>query len=351
MLKLCSEREIIIQLEIWDRFDYSNEFWLGNPYNPAKNVNYTFEETGFTEAYPKHPIYDLQPFFHTIKDMPGYTVKLEIVRTFQEKYINKLLSHSLKYGNVLYCMNNETSTPLEWGKYWMNFIRKHADEKDVYVTDMAGHFFRPASCTKCTEILENTSEYTFIEASQSSSVNIEQSHWDSIVYIVRQRDLRKLRPINCTKIYGGNNESWGSGSNQDGIERFCRSILAGCAVVRHHRPPYGNGLNSKAKASIKAIRKVESIVKFWDIDFRNDLLSGRESNEAYLAAKPGESYVLYFPKGGNVTLLLPDNNETYSQSWINVDTGEWSKSAKVTGSNEIEIETPGYKGWFVVLKK
>ena len=41
LLKLTSEREIIIQIEVWDRFDYSREFWAFSPWNPVNNINYT----------------------------------------------------------------------------------------------------------------------------------------------------------------------------------------------------------------------------------------------------------------------------------------------------------------------
>src|SRR5690554_2945827 len=34
MLKFTSERDIIVQIEIWDRFDHSRDQWLTDPYNP-----------------------------------------------------------------------------------------------------------------------------------------------------------------------------------------------------------------------------------------------------------------------------------------------------------------------------
>ena len=148
LLKLTHERDIIIQIEVWDRFDYSMDFWNANPLNPANNVNYTETECGMAIDYPKHPAGDLQPFFHSIPGMPRYTKELNLVRKYQEKFVDKMLSYSLKYGNVLYCMDNETSTPPEWGKYWMNFIHEKAGDKKVYTSDMFDKFFRPHSLNK-----------------------------------------------------------------------------------------------------------------------------------------------------------------------------------------------------------
>lgn len=117
LLKLTSEREIIIQIEVWDRFDYTDhgrfESWNHSPYNPANNINYTPDKSGLATAYPKHhPGADKQPFFHTIPKMDDNLV----LRTYQEAFVDKMLSHSLRYGNVLYCMNNETSTSPAWGQ-------------------------------------------------------------------------------------------------------------------------------------------------------------------------------------------------------------------------------------------
>ncbi|MGD8240517.1 MAG: hypothetical protein PVH68_18320, partial [Armatimonadota bacterium] len=52
MLRLTHERDVIVQIEVWDRFDYSRDNWTVHPYNPRNNVNYTGEESGLDEEYP-----------------------------------------------------------------------------------------------------------------------------------------------------------------------------------------------------------------------------------------------------------------------------------------------------------
>jgi hypothetical protein len=52
MLKETAKRKIIVQIEVWDRFDYSTNNWEKHPYNPSCNVNYTREESGLAAEYP-----------------------------------------------------------------------------------------------------------------------------------------------------------------------------------------------------------------------------------------------------------------------------------------------------------
>jgi hypothetical protein len=64
----------------------------------------------------------------------------------------------------------------------------------------------------------------------------------------------------------------------------------GAAAVRFHRPDSGLGFFEKAASSVRAARKLESLVKLWDLKPANDLLRDRDDNEAYLAADAGRAY-------------------------------------------------------------
>ena len=70
MLAETAKRDIVVQIEVWDRFDFTDvrkndpQRWeKKHPYNPQNNVNYTFEESGFEARYPDHPGANKQPFF------------------------------------------------------------------------------------------------------------------------------------------------------------------------------------------------------------------------------------------------------------------------------------------------
>ena len=55
LLRWTAERDIIVQIEVWDRFDYSTKNWEPHPYNPKNNVNYTYAAVGLCRALPRPP--------------------------------------------------------------------------------------------------------------------------------------------------------------------------------------------------------------------------------------------------------------------------------------------------------
>jgi len=362
MLKWTAEREIFVQIEVWDRFDYSTQYWQISPWNPGNNVNYTYEQTGFAPEYPKHSGQDLQPFFHSIKGMTRYTKKLDRVRMYQEAFVAKMLSYSLDYGHVLYCMDNETSTPAQWGQYWIRFIKAKAAERGVTVctTDMFDDAFRAEKAEHTALIFNDAEHYMFADISQVNSRNYDQMHWDALLWLLRQVN-KHPRPSNHTKIYGSGYYTFGTGGPEDGVERFWRNILGGSASSRFHRPDAGNGLNDFAKASIKAARILEGLIKFWDITPQMDLLSDRESNEAYLAARPGESYALYFTNGGSVGLDLSGTSGSFDVIWISVSTGVTTRSSAagryrltdktMQGGRVVTVSAPYKGGWIAAIVK
>ena len=349
-LRWCRERDIIIQIEVWDRFDFSQEHWQNSPWRPGNNVNYTNEGSGLAEAYPAPAWRDRQPFFHTIPGMRGYRRQYDVVRRYQERFVARMLSDSLQYPNVLYCMNNETSTSPQWGLYWMKFITDKAAERgvEVCVTDMFDDVWKPQSSAKLRQALDNPHLYPFLDISQVNSRTFSEAHWDNVMWIVKHAATHP-RPLNHTKIYSAGQTTWGSGTPRDGVERFWRNLIAGSASCRFHRPGGGIGLNDVARACIRAARKVESLVKFWDIEPCMDLLEGREEDEAYVAARPGEQYVLYFTDGGSVRLDLRGHRGPFHLSWVDVQTGDWGADSYLTGGEAPIVVAPGKGPWVAAI--
>lgn len=350
MLRWTHERDIIVQIEVWDRFDHARDPWLTDPFNPENNVNYTSAETGLAPTYPQHPSTDVQPFFHTIPGMPRYHPGLDRVRHYQERFVEKMLSYTLPYGHVLYCMNNETTTPVEWGQYWMRFIRAKARERgvSVYVTDMFDDVWKPETSDKLKIAIDHPEEYLFLDVSQVNSRNFGQDHWDRFQWIVRQV-ARSPRPLNHTKIYSAGETSFGSGTPKEGVQRFWRNLVGGAASCRFHRPPAGIGLNEIAQACIRAARKVETLVQFWNVAPHMELLGEREPNEAYLAARPGEEYILFFTDGGSVTLDLSAHPHPFHMWWVAISTGEWGGEADLSGGRMARISAPGPGPWAAAI--
>lgn len=147
---------------------------------------------------------------------------------------------------------------------------------------------------------------------------------------------------------------WNPKNNIDhAIEDWWRSLLAGVAGVRFHRPTSGIGLYDTAKNCISATRKVESRVKFWDVEPRLDLLTNRQSDEAYLAADPGKAYILYFTKngGGSVGLKLDGHSDaTFELRWVDIGTGNWGPATTISGGSTVTMDRPnGSSHWVATI--
>ena len=122
-----AKRKIVIQIEVWDRFDYTDKnafvgqgHWEAHPYNPKNNINYNVESSGLATTYPRHPGANEQPFFYTTPEQDNNHIVLQ----YQQRFVEKLLEHTLDYGHVLYCMDNETSGDPKWSTYWAALSEK-----------------------------------------------------------------------------------------------------------------------------------------------------------------------------------------------------------------------------------
>ena len=346
LLRLTHERDIVVQIEVWDRFDHSQQHWEAGPYRPINNVNYTAKEAGLGNNYPAPAWHDRQPFFHTVPGMPRYKKELEVVRKYQERFVRKLLSYSLKYRNVLYCMNNETSTPASWGRYWIELIQIEAKKAGVkvYCTDMFNDGYKPEQSKLLEQAWEDTHVYGFIDISQINSRLFNEQHWAKLQWVMKRMEGHH-RPVNCVKIYGSGETNWGSGKPSDGVERFWRDLFAGCAAVRHHRDGGGIGLQPRAKACIRAARLAESLVRFWEVQSRQDLLTDCESDEAYLLADPGKKYLVYFTAGGSVKLDLSGAVGQLRLQWININSGQFEGELFIMGGESVVLEAPSAGPW------
>ena len=113
--------------------------------------------------------------------------------------------------------------------------------------------------------------------------------------------------------------------------------------------PSGLGLSDKAVASIRAARKLESLIPLWTVEPTSKLLSECEENEAYLATNKGQNYMVYFPSEGQVIIDASSTNGPLELRWINIDTGEWGPTDKSDESNKLLLKTPGKGNWVVAI--
>jgi hypothetical protein len=345
MLQLASERDIIVQIEIWDRFDHSRNEWLTDPYNPGNNINYTYAETGLDSIYPSHPGRNEQPFFYSVPELNNN----EVILKYQQAFVRKLISISLEFDNVLYCIDNETSGVEEWATYWTGFIRENSKGKEINITQMWDTWDVKSDIHKRT--LDHPERYGYIDISQNSQLPGYQN-WVNQQYVF---DYIKdhPRPVNSTKIYGSDNGTWLDRgiTTEHAVQTFFRNILGGYASSRFHRPPHGLGLSQTSINCLKSVRMIEEQVKFWDLDPAMDLILNNEENLAYIAAKDKNIFVIYFTKPGRVGLDLSDIKKDFKIRWINIVNAEWGEAERIKGGGVAELESYDDRGSIAVITR
>ena len=187
--------------------------------------------------------------------------------------------------------------------------------------------------------------YDFVDVSQNNHQRGEK-HWDQFIR-ARHYLAAHPRPINTTKTYGATGDRFGS--DQDGIERFWRHLLAGAASIRFHRPAAGLGLQDKAVASIRGARKLEWQMPLWTLEPANDLLSLHRPDHAYLSAHRGRALALYLPVGGGVRVDLSSVNEPLVVRWIEIASGDWGPEELIQGGGKVYLKSPGSGNWAAAI--
>ena len=194
-LKEGAARGIITDCELWATFDYYLDTWSVNPFNPANNVNYSAESTGLPTVVATAPHKAENPFFWTVPDEHNLT---EVLR-YQQRFVDRILSHTLRYHHVLYCMDNETSGEEAWGAYWADHIHQRAREagKQVCVTEMWDAWDLKSEEHKRT--LDHPERYDFADVSQNNQKK-GQEHWDNFQWVYN-RIAKQPRPParECTR--------------------------------------------------------------------------------------------------------------------------------------------------------
>ena len=346
LLRETARRNIVVQIEVWDRFDYtdhtSEKHWQAHPYNPANNVNYTAAQSGLATRYADHPGLNRQPFFFTTPNQRHNRTLLAV----QQRFVDKLLDHTLGYDHVLYCMDNETNGEEAWSRYWAEYIKEQARRRgqQVQVTEMWGDWRLTGAEHRRT--FDHPELFDFVEVSQNTHKS-GQRQWDDLA-AARAYLSGQPRPMNTVKVYGAKGSAFGQ-TDQKGIERFWIQLFGGSAAVRFHRPDAGLGLGDTAVASLRAARKLNERVPLWSVQPANGLLAEREANEAYLVADGRGSYALYFPAGGSVQLDLKDVPGQLTVHWIDIKSGQWGEQQAITGGHPVAITAPGPGNWAAAI--
>jgi purine nucleosidase len=350
-LNMTARRDIIVQIEIWDRWDYGEvwggaykaEAWSAHPFNPKNNINYTAEETNL-----HHERWQGYPIFRTIPELDN----VPKVLAYQEAFVGKLLSISLNHDHILYCISNESTASEQWSRHWARFVRDRARQAgvNIEVTEMWNAHDLTDPMHRRT--FDHSDLYSFVDTSQNN-LRDGQTHWNNM-QAARRMVAEPPRPMNNIKIYGG---SALGGGTTEGVNKFWRNIIGGLATSRFHRPGprdgfFSVGLNALAQTQIRSARLFTQSFDVFratpDADSR--LLLDRQTNEAYLSSIPGRQYAVYFIDGGAVRLDLSDVQGELTLNWLDISNTSWSGEKLLQGGRPVEIKAPGKGQWVALVK-
>lgn len=346
-LDLTCKRDIVLQIEVWDRFDFSKEPWQDNPYNPKNNCNYSADEVGLRAVIDTHPGQRENAFFRSV---PALENNVKLLK-YQTAQVDQMLKRSLAYPNVLYCMDNETNESPEWGLYWAEYIRAKARAESLHVETTEMWDEHDLNHPQHAFTYDYTDTYTFLDISQNNH-QCGRTHWEN-AQAVRNKILSsgRPRPLNCVKVYGANSGRYGT--NRDAIERFWRCIVGGMATVRFHRPPTGIGLDEIAQSHLRSARMLLDELPIWECSPNLGLLDWVSWNEAYATSLGATRFAVFFCDGGEVQLIVPDaevKRRTYSIKWLDVAACGWlTPERAVIEDNRLKLKTPRIDGYWVAL--
>ncbi len=373
LLRYAEALNIIVQIEIWATYDFywDKMNWAANPFNPQLNCNYTFEELGLPDEILLPAQSEVNPFFKSIPELDHHG----IVLSYQQKFVDKLLSISLPFNNVLYCIDNETLAPHHWGKYWAQYLHTAAEEygKSIFVTEMWDYWDPSNGAVKGAVAqsptlgdwfadytnpnlhqdaqfsfsLNDPFSYQFVDISNHNAQKGE-THTQTGLWIREAvKGTGKIRPINNVKIYGGDMDNIWAGNRRDGKERFCRNIFSGHATVRFHRPLAGMGLDHEAQHFIRSARMLTDRVDFFSFEPANHFLHHRQANEAFCMANDANEYLLYFPGLGEIHLDIAAG--VYQLERLHIPTSKWMEAEMVEMPGLIQTTEDDH--WYIVLRK
>ncbi len=336
-LKITQHKGIVVQLEIWDTRDfYQANNWARHPFNPEYNINYGDESSLPTELKTL-PDSVVHPFFETVSD----TKPNRLVLRYQEQFIEQLLSVTLPYQHIIYCINNEYNGNVAWSKYWYGFIKQKANEQgtNVFVGDMPGNLENDVNLVNWLD----TEAFDFLDL---SVFTLQNSDYFSAIDSMR---AVAQKPTGLVKVYGGEQNDF-TGTIENGPERFWKSIFAKAATVRFHQPPQGAGLNRLAQVNLKSVDLLRKNIAFAELQSANQLLKDRQQGEAYCLSDLAQNHIIYYPSCGEVKIEMPSEYNQAEVRWLNVLNAQWEEEYILKGQDNITLKSPCEGKWLVYLK-
>ena len=321
-IRLASENDIIIQMEIWDRPGLSHwheSRWPSHPFNPDRNINYGRDMLpGSDPNESNHVVFGRREFYRTVVGE-----KPELLK-YQELYVNKLLSEIKEFPNLLYCIENEGQGGYKWERRWAKFIKDRIP--DAVITAMPldpqdnhwrDYFDDPLfGCLDGGGSGLRTAARGMMHSHEDIPPAQPRSRSDQFALIREYLDKyimymtfnpQTARPIYVSNAFGKQ------------IDSIWVMFFGGAAGFRYHRCLW-SGSNGDCYRWVKALNRFirESGIEYWEMRPARDLLQGHGMCLAGV-----DRYGIYIPSTNTIRFRVPESAKTVTVRRFDCDHGEW----------------------------
>lgn len=302
----AQSKDIYVNIMLFDEcgIEAGSDRWYRHPFNPANNIN------GLS-----------LPSTDGVPEM--YSLTNSKLKSLQELYVDKLISETSSYPNVIYEICNEYTGPWDWEKHWIDFVAARCS--NIISVNRLGAF---------------PSQYW-----TDSNVDMVKYHWSTLYASTTNSNMvanySRNKPINYDET-----------PELPTITYIDYRRMAWAAFVGGGHIHLENGENPGAgNDAILYLRGFiqSNGVRFWEMAPNNSLVTRSPGGNAYTLAKPGSEYVVYIngSGGGSMTMNL-DSSKTYTAKAYNPSNGAYT-NLSVSGTTISGI--PSYSQDMVVYVK
>jgi hypothetical protein len=237
------------------------------------------------------------------------------VTAIQAAYIRKVVDTVNDLDNVLYEVINEGGEK-EWDWWVVTTIREYERTKPKqHPIGITGH-----GAERVDSMLASAADW--ISPGRRDGFGDDPPAWN---------DNKKVSLLDTDHVWGiGGTPAW-----------------AWKAFVRGHNPifmdPYDNAILAKGppdswndlRRTLGITRKLAGRVNLAELTPRDELASTK-----FCLAKPGDTYIVYLPDGGEVTVDLSNTGGQFAAEWIHPVEGTSTAAEPVTGGAKRTLQSP-----------
>lgn len=313
-VRLAGERGIYVSIMLFEGWamQFAPKAWENHPFHKENNINgIDGDMNGDGNGLEIHEL------------------ALESITRLQEEYVKQVIDTVNNFDHVLYEISNENHPPsTEWQYHMINYIHRYEQTKDKQ--HPVGMTFQYKGGSNRT-LFESPADWI--------SPNDEGGYRDN----PPGSDGAKV-------VISDTDHLWGIGGNQAWVwKSFCRGLYPifmdpydGLVLGKPFDPQW-----DPIRKSMGMTRQLANRLDITTMTPQNDVAS-----TGYCLAEAGTKYVMYLPRGNEVTVDLENVSGSFSVRWLDPSTMTRERGGRVDGGAKHTLKSPfGEKDAVLILRR